>query len=125
MPKLIRDRLLEAFRADDMNASVLSRRTTTEGDEGIGEKTIDAIIKNPGRCPTAHTLECIARGLGDNHEQYYEWPMAEARRDAAANPKAVRKRAAGAARKAAQRRSVKPQEPQADPNGNPDSGQAT
>ena len=126
VPKLIRDRLVELFDVKpELNPSVLSRMTVIPGEDiGIGEKTIQAIITNPGRVPEARTLEAIARALGENHEDYYEWPIAAARRDAAATPAAGRRRAADATRKAAQRRSARQTKPQEDPGENPGSGRA-
>lgn len=126
MPKLIRDRLVELFSGrPDVNPSVLSRMTVVPGEDiGIGEKTIQAILRNPGRVPEARTLEAIARALGENHESYYEWPIAVARRDFAATREAGRRRAADAARKAARRRSESQSTPRADPDEKPERGRA-
>lgn len=108
MPKLIRERLMQLFaERPELNPSVLSRMTVVPGDIGIGEKTIQAIIKNPGRVPEARTLEALARALHENHEDYYEWPIAAAKRQAAATPEATRKREADALRKRAQRQAAR------------------
>ncbi len=124
MPKLIRDRLLEALADPDLSVSVLSRMTVTEGDIGIGDKTIQGLLSNPGRLPTSRTLIAIARALGDDPRDYYEWPIAEEQRKAAATPKAGQRRAVDAARKAAKRQSERQSKPPIDPDEKPEKGQA-
>lgn len=125
VPKLIRDRILEAIAADDgLNVSTLSRRTPIPGDGGVGEKTIQALLDNPGRVPETRVIEAVARALGDDHESYYEWPIAVARRDARMTPKAGRRRAADAARKAARRQSGRQSKPPTDHDEKPGKGQA-
>jgi hypothetical protein len=122
MPRLIRDHLIALFadETQNLNPSVLSRMTVIPGDIGIGEKTIQAILNNPGRVPDARTLIAIGRALGENHEDYYEWPIAAARAAAGATPEAGRRRAADAARKAAaRRRAGRRPEPREDPDAKP------
>jgi transcriptional regulator with XRE-family HTH domain len=106
VPELIHQ-LLPRLRAErDWSTSVLSRMTVDAAshDEGVGEKTIQAIEKNAGRVPEARIIESLARALDIEPGQFYEWPIAVARRDSAATPEAERRRAVDAARKAAQRR---------------------
>lgn len=105
--KLIHERLREV-RESGVSFSVLARRTPTPGDDGIGEKTIAAIEKNPGRVPDATTLRALARALDVEPDDFYEWPIALARERSAANPEAARRREADALRKRAQRKRERP-----------------
>lgn len=61
--------------------SVLSRQTAREGDAGVGEKTIEAIERNLGRVPEARIIEALARALAVQPDDFYEYPIAVARRD--------------------------------------------
>lgn len=110
MAKLIRERILERIEGDkSMNPSVLSRLTVVPGEDiGIGEKTIQAILDNPGRVPEVKTLVALARALGDDHADYHEWPIAVARAGAKNTDAARKKREADALRKRAQRQAEHP-----------------
>jgi len=55
--------------------------TARVGDTGVGEKTIQAIEANRGRVPEAWIIESIAAALDIAPEDFYEYPIAVARRE--------------------------------------------
>lgn len=48
---------------------------------GVGEKTIQAIESTRGRVPEAGIIEQLAAALGVEPNDFYEYPIAVARRD--------------------------------------------
>lgn len=82
MVELIHELLPALRRQQGWSVSVLSRKTVHPGDPGIGEKTIEAIERSPGRVPEARIIEALAQALGEVPERFYEYPIAAARRAA-------------------------------------------
>lgn len=90
---------------------MLSRHTVATGDEGIGEKTIEAIERSPGRIPEARIIEALSHALDVEPDSFYEYPIAVARREARPTPserEEAREREAQALRERAQQRHERP-----------------
>lgn len=83
MPQLIADLLRELREERGLSRSRLSRLTVGPGNEGVGEKTIQALETFPGRVPQAEIVEALAAALEVPPETFYEYPIALARRDPA------------------------------------------
>lgn len=83
MPQLIADALRQLRKEQGLSRSRLSRLTVRAGDEGVGEKTIQALETFPGRVPQVEIVEALAAALGVAPERFYEYPIALARRDPA------------------------------------------
>lgn len=119
--------LAEKLRAlrGEMSVRELSHATVRVGDLGVGERTIQLLEATPGRVPEADIIEALAAALDVNPEEFYEYPIAAARRTAAATPEATRKREADALRKRAQRPDARPSgEPGTTPDRRRQKGQA-
>lgn len=84
MSQLIADALRELRQDRGLSRSRLSRLTVRPGNEGVGEKTIQALETFPGRVPQAEIIEALAAALEVAPERFYEYPIALARRDPAA-----------------------------------------
>lgn len=106
-PRLLADALKE-LRAerDNMSRSKLSRLTVRTGYEGVPEGTIKALENNPGRIPSAETLEALATALGIEPTDFYEYPVALARRATSADAEAAVERETRAAAQPRSRRSA-------------------
>jgi hypothetical protein len=64
----------------DTSRSELSRRTASPGGRYVPEKTIQALEENAGRVPEAEIIEALALALKVPPEDFYEWPIALARK---------------------------------------------
>lgn len=80
MPTLIHELLRSMREERQWSRSQLSRQTIRQGQEGVGEKTIQSIEENPGRVPEARLIEDLAAAFGVPPETFYEYPIAFRRR---------------------------------------------
>jgi len=82
VPELISQKLRRLREAANMSRGTLSHATVRLGYAGVREVTIEAIEKTPGRVPDADIIEALARALDTDADDFYEYPIAVARRDA-------------------------------------------
>lgn len=101
--------------AAGLSPEQLAALTVKDGKFGISAQRIRQIEGGAGVVPEADKIEILASVLRVTASEFYEYPIAVARRDAAATPEAGRRRAADAARKAARRQSAPRPKPPADP----------
>lgn len=79
-----------------MSRSVLSRTAVEPGFKGVAEVTIKRWETEPGHIPTPEALEAFARALDASPEDFYEYPIAVARRLARQQREAKAARSQGA-----------------------------
>lgn len=80
VPTLLRERL-RALRAErGLSRSDLSFATVRLGYAGVPEPTIEALETKPGRIPDAEIIEALAAALEIDPDEFYEYPVAVARR---------------------------------------------
>jgi transcriptional regulator with XRE-family HTH domain len=108
VPELLAQKL-RALRGD-MSVRDLSHATVRLGDTGIGERTIQLLESKPGRVPEAYILEALAAALDVDPGEFYEYPIAVARRDAGSTEEARKKREADALRKHSARQAQRPED---------------
>lgn len=83
MAELLHELLPRLRKKQGLSQNDLSHLTATQG-AGVPVSTIQSYEKraNVGRVPEAEILEAFARALGVEPAMFYEWPLAEARRNA-------------------------------------------
>lgn len=82
VPELIGQKLRRLREEAELSRGALSHATVRLGFAGVPEVTIEAIEKSPGRLPDADIIEALSRALDIEPTEFYEWPIAVARRDA-------------------------------------------
>lgn len=81
-PDLLCVALRRYREAKGWSRSDLSGATVRLGFRGVPESTIEALEMKPGRVPEAEILELLAMALAINPNEFYEYPIAVARRAA-------------------------------------------
>ncbi len=103
MVELFPQKLKRLREAKGWTPDLLSAKTMSGDTLAITPQGIKQAERAAGRVPEARTLEALAKALGVEPEEFYEYPIAVARRDAATSPEAIRKRETDALRKRGQR----------------------
>lgn len=119
MPLLLREALRELRDKRGMSRGALSRATVRLGYGGVPEATIEAYETRPGQVPKAEVLEVLAEALGVDPVEFYEWPIAVAKRDGGST-RSLAEIAEGAAR----RRADTTSQPRKGRGGKPGKGRA-
>lgn len=108
MPELFGQKVKRLREARGWTPDLLSAKTLVGDKLAVTPQGIKQAERAAGRVPDADIIEALAQALGVQPEDFYEYPIAVARREAATTPEAIRKREADALRKRAQRQAERP-----------------
>lgn len=107
MAEILADLLPKLRKAKGFSQPDLSHATARNGTP-ISSNTIASYeaVAGRGRVPEAHIIEALAKALDVEPARFYEWPLAEARREA--RPDTARRAASRVAKETAKKSAARP-----------------